>query len=133
MYDAVAGCWLLAASRQRQALDHENMSCVLSSGLSAGCACLPQWNYTSIQGHQFRITSGCANPDNDSALPWCPVDPATCTHTPAAFMGRLYWDYCYNVDDKVTIDTGTDPTSYVPSPWFKLCSASLTQLMLSSC
>ena len=85
--------------------------------MGAGCNCLPAWNYTSLQGNRFQITSGCANPDNDSVLPWCPIDPSTCTHSPAAFTGRLTWDYCYNLDDKVTIDTGAAPAStYLRSP-----------------
>ena len=82
--------------------------------MGAGCACLPEWNYTSIQGNHFHITSGCANPDNESALPWCSVDPTTCTHTPAAMSGRIDWDYCYNLDDKVSIDTGAGPVSPCP-------------------
>ena len=95
-----------ATCHQHPGMGPRKINFVLRACLRAGCACLPEWNYTSLQGNNFHITSGCSNPDNESALPWCPVDPATCIHTPAALSGRLYWDYCYNLDDKVTIDTG---------------------------
>lgn len=78
----------------------------LSACATAGCTCLPEWNYTSSLGNHFHITTGCANPDNDFPMPWCQVDPATCEHSPTASTGEIFWDYCYNQDDKITIDTG---------------------------
>ena len=72
----------------------------------AGCTCLPEWNYTSSLGNHFHITTGCANPDKDFPTPWCQVNPATCEHPPTASSGGIFWGYCYNQDDKITIDTG---------------------------
>ena len=78
----------------------------LSACATAGCTCLPEWNYTSSLGNHFHITTGCANSDNDFPMPWCQVDPATCEHSPIASTGEIFWDYCYNQDDKITINTG---------------------------
>lgn len=80
--------------------------------MGAGCRCLAEWNYTSSKGNTFHITNGCTNPDADQPVPWCMVDPATCTHEPfAASTGA--WDYCYNADDTITIDTGASCCSLV--------------------
>ena len=67
---------------------------------------MKEWNYTSIKGNQFHISTGCANPDGDFAMPWCQVDASTCTHPPFAASSHLSWDYCYAADDQITVDTG---------------------------
>lgn len=73
--------------------------------MRAGCRCLNAWSYNSTKGNTFHITNGCSNPDGDQPVPWCMVDPSTCTHEPfTASTGS--WDYCYNVGDTITIDTG---------------------------
>ena len=67
---------------------------------------MKEWNYTSIKGNQFHISTGCANPDGDFAMPWCQVDASTCTHRPFAASNHLSWDFCYAADDRITVDTG---------------------------
>lgn len=88
----------------------------------AGCRCLKEWNYTSTKGGTFHITTGCSNPDGDQPVPWCMVDPTTCVHQPfVASTGS--WDYCYNVGDTITIDTGASP---IPLPGSSLPNSSST-------
>lgn len=59
---------------------------------ASGCNCLAAW---TMQGGG-AVLSGAANPDDDAAGPWCPVDAKTCARLPYARTARGgYFDYLF--------------------------------------
>lgn len=49
-----------------------------------GCTCLMSWR--AADG--APLNNGCANPNNDTAGAWCPIQPGSCTQ-PSQARGKL--------------------------------------------